>query len=706
MSHCVFNQTAMEFRYGSGETVYSERLLDGRLLCRDYHAAGLPQHLRDLVTENPIPSFRLIVDGCDASFGWEFVHWSEGESEKGQPFAELVLKHSLLSLVLSIRTLMGNNGFFSRRIQLRNASADVVGITSVEPLSGSLWELTEEVTDSLKDYDKTAFSIGRFKDTHWGTEGNFEWNEIHYNSEIAFGSSTGRSGHTHPFVIAHSNVLGGYFVAQMEWSANWKFRFANEFKHRAGNPHPEQRPYLRLTFALGPDAPAPMRMLDPGETVELPPIHFGYVSDVFDGAIQSLHSYQRRFLTAKPKDGYEMVVYDHWGFMEHRFSEETLIEEVERAASIGCELFIVDAGWYGTTGSHWWTTVGDWNACRLPRDLTPVIDRVHALGMRFGLWVEPESVGAESELAKKHPEWMIERYGNRQMRCLDLAKPEVEAFVEASLRDIIDRYHLDLLRLDYNNEYVLDGGFNRYGKVLENNQWRHVEAIHRIFDHIRSDYPTLLLENCAGGGGRTDMGQMTRFSKTQFTDWNRFPRIARTFNGMSMCLPPECLMVLYGAVMSAHRNGGAELQMQMMVQGIPSISGLAPNGEEVNPAHTRRLSEYIRLYKDFIRPIQKEAKVFHHTPEVLGLNGRGWMVLESASPDGLKGYAFLVHLTEDCGDTFTFYPRGLDMTQSYRVTFFSDSRALRVGGYELFANGIPIRLAEPLLSQLLLFEAE
>ncbi len=702
MAHFVFNKEDMEFRYGSGETVYSERFLNGRLVCRDYHAAGLPQQLQDTVSGGAMPVFRLEVDGCDTSFGWKFESWQEIKANKGQPCARLELCHAEYALRLVIETATGENGCFSRRMWLTNESEKMQAITRVSPLCGSLWEMVWEVNERTGNMDKPAYSVGYFKAGGWGTEGNFCWQEVPYNAELAFSSRIGKSGPSHPFAIARSHILGGYFIGQLEWSGNWRFDFENDYFHQSGDAKPQ---YLRLLFDLAPDAPAPMRVMDPGETVALPAVHFGYIYDDFDGAIQALHQYQRQWLTAKPAEGYERVVYDHWGFMEHRFTQQTLIEEVERAASIGCEVFEVDAGWYGRKEAYWAETTGDWNICRLPNDLTPVIDRVHELGMKFGLWLEPESMGAQSELYKAHPDWLMERYGEKLIRCLDMSKPEVETYVEKSLMDVIRRYKLDLFRLDFNN-LEFEGGFNRHGSYLENTLWRHVEATHRIFDHIHAAFPELELENCSGGGGRTDLGQMTRFSKTQISDWNRLPRIVRIFNGISLCLPPECLMILYGAVMSSHCVGGAEMQMQIMVQGVPSISGLAPNGEAVNPFYRKRLAEYVALYKDYIRPIQKEARVFHHTPALGGLSGRGWAVIENMTPGGLKGYVFLGRLSEDGDNTYLFRPRGLDMTRYYSITFFSTGKKVKASGFELISSGLPVYLAEPLLSQLLLVEAE
>ena len=325
--------------------------------------------------------------------------------------------------------------------------------------------------------------------------------------------------------------------------------------------------------------------------------------------------------------------------------------------------------------------------------------------MKFGLWIEPEAVGSESDLREQHPEWLMQRYGNSVERCLDLSRPEVEKYVEEQIVGVIERYNLDLLRLDYNNQYLCEGGFNENGGYMENTHWRHVEAIHRIFDRIRARFPKLWLENCASGGGRTDLGMMTRFSKTQFSDWYKFPRVAKTFNGMSLCLPPECLMFLYGSVQSASCYGNAETQLQMTVQGIPQLSGVAYYDEEINPALEELIKKYVGLYKDFIRPIQNKVKLYHHTPVIGGFSGKGWVVTEAMLPDGSKGYVNINRLPGCSEDVWNLKLKGCDCTKEYVVTDVATGKKYNIDGYTMHSQGLPVTLDNALTSRMLLVES-
>ena len=703
MSLLVFSENKMEFRYGAGLTVYSEKLAEGRLICTDYHATVMPQHPSDRITDAPIPAFDLEINGQDASYGWSFVSWESGAAADGRPLAELTLENRELKLLLKIDTYCGDNGYYTRKMYLKNLGVEAVAVTRVSPLCGVLWEVNEEVTEPLKDGDLIPYTVGGFIDNWWGVEGNFAWRDVPYNTTVEFGSNTGRSGHGHPFAIVNNKVLGGYFVCQMEWSGNWRFRFFNDFRHIAGRD-PNQ--YIRLCFDLAPDSRAPMRVIEPEEELKLPPMHFGYTYKSFDEAVQELHKYQRRYILAKSPLGYEPSYCAHWGYEGWDMHPDRLKVHIDRAAEMGFEMFLVDAGWYGEPGSHWFKTVGDWKDERVPGGLKEVVDYTHSKGMLFGLWIEPEAVGPDSKIRQEHPEWLLQRYGHGVERCLDLSKPEVEAWVEYQIMDMIERYGIDLIRIDANNDYVYEGGFNKHGAYNENSHWRNVEAIHRIFDHVREKFPHLLYENCAGGGARTDLGMMSRFSRTQYTDWYKFPRVARTFNGLSICLPPETLLSMVGPSMSCQRYGNFDAQFQMLMQGSVYINPFAFDDEPLSEELSRRTREYMELYKNFVRPIQSECKMYHHTPVVAGFQGRGWVVNEYVSRDRSRAYANLFRLPDAEQSTWTFKPRGLDRARTYKVTHVDGGYSYCLSGYELAEIGVTISLDGALTAQMLLFEVQ
>ena len=133
---------------------------------------------------------------------------------------------------------------------------------------------------------------------------------------------------------------------------------------------------------------------------------------------------------------------------------------MEVAKSIGTELYVIDAGWYGNEPNVWWKNVGDWHAgAWLPNGLEPVPERAHQLGMKFGLWVEVEAVGENSTLRREHPDWLYRRDGEpvASARALDLTNPIVAAWVQSEIERVIEQYKLDMFRIDHNHTLAPSG---------------------------------------------------------------------------------------------------------------------------------------------------------------------------------------------------------------------------------------------------------
>jgi len=680
------------WRYGSGCAIYTERFIDGRLLCASYVDNGLPLYTQH--EQRAFPAFDLMIDGDTLDFGWECNGFSADEATTT---GTLLLHHSRKPVQLTITTQASGHGFFRRTMTITNTSPDTpLSLTAITPLCGILWSGSDALRDHLRDNSVAPFSLGHFADLEWGHEGNFAWQDLPLNTEIAYASRRGRSGHNHPFMLLRNNIYGGYFLLQLGWSGNWKTSAFCDYAAWGSSA---------LHFTVAPTAPAPMRVISPGETISAPDVHFGLNHEDFDAIIQRLHAYQQEHVLYQVGDGRQPIIYNHWGYMEHELNETRLIEEIDIAREIGAELFMVDAGWFGNYGASWAATTGDWQAGdRLPNDLFPVFDYARQHGMGCGLWVEIESAGMESKLAKSHPEWFIARYGHPIERILDLAKPAVQEYVESNILRLIDRYQLEMFRLDYNVD-AWEGGFNDVHGRQENTLWRHQEVIYSIFDRVKQRYPALQLENCSSGGGRTDVGIVSRFTTTWISDWMHMPRTVRILNGMSMVLPPAYLDRLFGVAMEGGYRGNVETQLHVIILAHPTISGITPALAQANPVMMAAVKKYLTIYRDFIRPFHRTARVYHHTPVIPGADGSGWCALEYAAPDGSRAVAGVFRLVNAGEDTYHLCFRGLNPELTYRITSEPGSRSARADGYTLMTIGMDIRLDTALTSRLLLVEA-
>ena len=689
------NEPQRGWRYHSGTTVYTERLIDGRLVAASLQDTGVPFYANDEIKE--LPAFDLLIDGESLTFDWAVAESEILDAETAAPSVRLLLRHALKPVELEMVTLAAGDGFFRRGLRLRNTSTSTaLGLTSVTPFSGAVWAMSDNVRENLHDTGGVPYRVGWMQDTEWANEGNFQWQPVPFNTELVFGARRGRSGYTTPFAVAHNNLYGGFMVVGLSWSANWRMSFYCDYS-RSGT--------CKLQYALRPDSHAPMRVIAPGESVDLPEVHFGLNHAGFDDAVQCWHAYLRRHVLYRAGDGVQPVIYNHWGYMQHELSEVGLRREIDIAAAVGAELFMVDAGWYADPNTQWYDTGGDWQpGKRLPNDLDPVFDYARSKGLRCGLWAEIENAGKLSKLATDHPDWFITRYGKPVERVLDLAKPAVREYVQSTVMRLIERYRLDMFRLDYNLD-AWEGGFNLRDGRQENTLWRHVEAMYALFDAVRARYPALQLENCSSGGGRTDLGMNSRFTTAWTSDWMRMPRTVRILNGMSMALPPEMLDRLFGVCMAGSYRGNLETQLHVIVLCHPAISGLTPSLGEINPEVLRVTKKYLGIYKEFIRPFHRDARVYHHTQVIPGADGSGWCALELAAADRSRVAAGVFRLVNAEADEYGLRFRGVDPARRYRVTTEPDGRVRIMDGQALCDSGLRLRLDTPLTSFLVLAEA-
>jgi len=135
-------------------------------------------------------------------------------------------------------------------------------------------------------------------------------------------------------------------------------------------------------------------------------------------------------------------------------------KDIEVAAAVGAEMYVIDAGWYGNDQKSWGGSVGDWQAGSwLPNGLEPVVKYAKKQGLKFGLWVEIEAAGNSSNLKKEHPDWLLTSNGEPIVngRALDLTKPEVARWVESEIARIIKQYKLDMYRIDHNHTLAPSG---------------------------------------------------------------------------------------------------------------------------------------------------------------------------------------------------------------------------------------------------------
>ncbi|MCK5381657.1 MAG: alpha-galactosidase [Candidatus Latescibacteria bacterium] len=681
-------------RYTSGLTIYDEVLADERLIGRGWSATGYVARedaANQALEWSEAISFLLEVDGQSLGYGWECVDIREVPSTlRGTRESVIELVHRVRPVQVKVHMRLDGTPVITRWLEITNTSDRPAALGRMCPWCGLL-----DRSDSFQG--EPIYRLGYFVQQGACSEGNFQWNTVP-RGVFRMEGRQGRSGHSAPFFVLGNEETGQHFIGHLGWSANRGIEFDYQ------QPLDDVR--SRLFFRAGPQAPGPQRIMAPGETIRSPEMHLGHLFGDLDDCVQAMHTHLRRsVLLPQPSERPSPVIYNHWGYQQHEMTEEGLCHEIDIASELGCELFIVDAGWFGNVGTKWGDTVGDWTCGdRLPNGLEPVFDYARKKGLRYGLWMEAERAGLDSKVRREHPEWIVKRYGKPIERGdLDFSIPEAKQWLEETIAGVIERYDLDLFRLDYNTS-PMEGGQNLIEGYLENNLWRSVEAIYEVYDNIRGRFPNLLMENCSSGGGRTDVGLMRYFHHTWVTDWQVAPRSFRIFNGMSMALPPEYVDRNFGSGQNSHTRADLDFQCRSCMFGHLTVCGVHPLGATPNSEHIHRIKHHLEVYKNAIRPWQRTSRIYHHTPVFEGHDPRGWGILELVSADRAQAVAGLFRLQGPAEREILLRLRGLDEGRTYRVRFDNSGHTAGVSGYALMHEGITIALDYALTSELLIIE--
>lgn len=688
--------------YRTGMTVYDEALYSTRWQGRYFQGAGYMEkdsRTKELQERYDVPmhAFGLQVDGQSLHFGWELRRMKElPTGPRGQRHAVVELESSIRPLHIDVHTQLDGTPVIKRWLEITNTSDKAAALGEVWPWSGVILE-QPSWQQNITDGGPPEWFVGSFADCRWGAEGDFQWKPV-TDGVTRIESRTGKSGHSVPFFVVRNGKNGEIVIGHLAWSGSWGIEFTRDYDPATGS--------ARLWFKAGPQSASPMRMIDPGEKISTPAVHLGFLLGDLDDAVQVMHEHLRRSVLITPVKGLEnLIVYNHWSYTEHELNEEALRHEVDVAAKTGAEIFIIDAGWYADKNTAWASTVGDWNpGNRMPHGFKPIRDYVHKKGLLFGLWMDAERIGPLSKVYREHPEFLVQKDGKQTNGDLDLAKPAAAKWMEEQIVRVVEEYKLDLFRLDYNSA-LWEGGQNKRDGYVENSIWRHMEAVYAAYDRLRKRFPKLLLENCAGGGGRTDIGVMSRFHHTWVSDWQMAPRSIRIVNGMTMSLPPEYVDRNAGVGMDGHRRGDLDFQLRSILFGHMTLTGIHPLGSKPNPDHVGRVKHYTDLYKNFIRPYIGSSRFYHHTPELPGREPTGWGILELASSDKNRDMLGVFRLTGSAEECRQIRLRGVSREKRYRVRYDNSGETLTIDGQKLLDHGLTINLTRPLSSELLIIEA-
>jgi len=713
------------FCYRTGLTVYEEAFSNHRYTAAGWNISGFPLNILDdfpshldwnAFTEPQ--AFDLEADGVSLSWEWDYAGFEAADEtlENGTAVTHgtVTLKSPIKPLTVKVHTILDGTAVFTRYLEVINEGDAPINLNLVNPMCGGV-----EIISDWPGYMMGApqpekiYSLGYMDHAQWGHEGYFKWHDLPNATYSIASRYQGSNRYRHPMFMLRNNLLGQMMICQLGWAGGYRFDFTlntDVFSQAA------------LSYRIVMDSQKPIARLEPEESFETPHVHMGMLQGDLDDAVNAMHDHLRKSVFTLP-DARGVKGWIEGGMGPERLMSVDYTKHfADTMAEVGAETMIIDAGWYcppGKASHEWHPRAGDWypDPDLYPNGIEEIRDYIHEKGLLFGLWLDLERIGKDSNIAKEHPEWISQCYVNgHENSQLNMAIPEAVAWAESELTRVIRDYKIDLFRLDYNlgDNVLLNNRINR-GSGPENAFVRYYQNTNAMYNRLRKKFPNVVFENCAGGGGRTDVGFVSNFTHTWVSDWNRAPRSFAVLNGMTMALPPEMVDRLVSG-MFCHTRASLDFQVRVAILGRPSTNDYHTIDSVKNPEQFAIVKHAIDLYKQYIRPHIEGSKIFHHTPDVVsGQDGatsvvehpQGYGILERASGDQKHSVMGIFNLADSGSDTvYTLYPKGISASLSYRVMLDNSGAAFSMTGAALLNEGLKVRLPGPLTSELVILEAE
>jgi len=566
------------------------------------------------------------------------------------------------------------HGILRRHAVIRNGMQRVLTLESAQ---SAVWNLP-----AGEGYNLT-YATGK-----WAGEDQLHHEPIHEGQKVL----ESRKGHTshnfNPwFMIDAGDAAeehGSVWFGALAWSGNWRFAI-------------EQTPYRQVRVTGGLNTFDFSYPLKPGESFETPAFYGGYSVAGFGAASRMLHKFEReQILPGGDASRLRPVLYNSWEATTFAVNEQGQKDLAAKAAKLGVELFVMDDGWFGARNNDR-AGLGDWlvNPQKFPRGLKGLIDHVNSLGMDFGLWVEPEMVNANSDLYRKHPDWVLNFPGRprselRNQMILNLARDDVKQYLFEVLDKLATENNVRYFKWDMNRSFT-EPGWPETAPADERKLWvAYVRDLYEIIDRLRAKHPKLEIESCSGGGGRIDLGILQRVDEVWPSDnTEAFDRL-RIQEGFSYAYTPKIMSAWVTDVPNMNQRS-VSLAYRFLVA-MQGALGVGSNLNKFTEQDTATATQMIATYKR-IRPTIQTGDLYR----IASPRGEDITANQYVSSDGKQSVLFAFrHAQQYRADPPVIRLRGLDEKAVYKLEAVTDRLAAgqqaQYSGAYLMRNGLALSL--------------
>jgi alpha-galactosidase len=577
----------------------------------------------------------------------------ESETELAHGF-DVVLKDISRPIYVTLHYAMDpSSGILARSATIENRGTD--GVT-VEQAAAAAWALPA-------GHYTLNYLTGR-----WAGEWNLNQEPVLHGARV-IESRRGSTGHqANPWFAIQAGSSnedhGEVWFGALGWSGSWRITVEQD-----------QLDEVRVTGGFNPFDFG--YVLKPGEKLETPIFYGGYAHDGLGGASRLLHSFElehilpRTEATAKqPLPKPRPVIYNSWEATEFKVNEAGQEALAEKAAALGIDRFVMDDGWFGQRKDDH-AGLGDWyvNKDKFPNGLKPLIDKVHALGMSFGLWVEPEMVNPDSDLYRAHPDWVLHFAGRpeteqRNQLVLNLARPDVRDYVLGFLDKVLNENDIAFLKWDYNRNWS-EPGWDQLPPAEQKRVYvAFTENLYGILAELRKRHPNVEIESCSGGGGRVDLG-ILRYTDEVWPSDNTDPFDRLTIqDGFSYAYTPQVMMAWVTDSPHWLNNRSTSLSYRMLSSMQGSL-GIGANISKWTPEESATAKRLIAAYNEVQPTIVQGALYRLISPR----NDSEFSATQTVNATKAQSVVFaFIHSTQEGHGFPTLKLKGLDPAADYALT--------------------------------------
>lgn len=382
--------------------------------------------------------------------------------------------------------------------------------------------------------------------------------------------------------------------------------------------------------------------LNPQEEFQTPEVVMVYSDQGINGMSQTYHSfYLDHLVHPRWARNSRPILINNWEATYFNFTEDKIMEIVEEAKQLGIDLFVLDDGWFGKRNDDS-SSLGDWTVdeAKLPNRMKGLIQKIHEKGLKFGLWFEPEMISKGTSLFNEHPEWLIGHpnknisHGRNQF-VLDFSRKEVVEAIFQQMDAILEGNKIDYVKWDM-NRYISEA----YSNNLSSNQQgevfhRYILGVYELYEKLLEKYPDLLIESCAGGGGRFDPALLYYAPQTWASDDTDAVERLKIQYGASMVYPLSSI----GAHVSAVPNHQVGRKTSLKMRGDVALFGTF--GYELDPTELTNdekteIKQQILFVKEYQELIFNGD--FYRLFSPFEENETAWMVVSKDKKEALVGH--------------------------------------------------------------------